>query len=143
VSTIAPSPVPHRSPLHLPSHRHLSQLGFVLGAGGGALSYLVRTSVSISFAVFVLVWYGLGYALVRVVEHPARRREWTLHIALMPAVALVGALAFFLSWPGQLAGSILLALLAGVIVQAAATQLFLRGVVEDQHRDLRRRLGLE
>ncbi len=143
MSTIAPSPVPHRSPLHLPSHRHLSQLGLVLGVGSGALSYVVRASVSISFAVFVLVWYGLAYALARVTEHADRRRAWAVHVVLMPAVAVVGAVAVSLSWPGHLTLSILLALLAGVVVQAATTQLFLRGVVEDQRRDLRHRLGLE
>jgi hypothetical protein len=143
MSTIAPSPVPHRPPLHLPGHRRLSQLGFVLGAGSGALAYLVRSSVSISLAVFVLVWYGLAYALVRVTEHPAQGRAWAVHVALMPVVAVVGAVAISRSWPGHLTLSIVLALLAGVVVQAAGTQLFLHGVVEDQRRDMRRRLGLE
>ena len=58
-------------------------------------------------------------------------------------VAFVGSIAISLTWHSHLAVSILLALLAGVAVQAAATQLFLRGVVEDQRRDLRRGLGLE
>ncbi|HXH96555.1 MAG TPA: hypothetical protein VNH40_05025 [Gaiellaceae bacterium] len=142
MSTLAPTPLPHHQ-LRLPSHRHLSQLGFVVGVGGGALSYVVRASVSISFAVFVLFWYGLAYALTRVTEHPARRRAWAVHVALLPVIAVVGSVAISLSWHSHLAVSIVLALLAGVVVQAAATQLFLRGVVEDQRRDLRRRMGLE
>jgi hypothetical protein len=142
VSTLAPTPLPHHR-LQLPSHRHLSQLGFVAGVGGGTLSYLVRASISISFAVFVLVWYGLAYGLTRVTEHPARRRAWAVHVALLPVIAIVGSVAIALSWHSHLAVSILLALLAGIVVQAATTQLFLRGVVDDQRRDLRRRMGLE
>lgn len=142
MSTLAPAPLPHHR-LRLPNRRHLSQLGFVAGVGAGALAYVVRGSVSISFAVFVLVWYGLAYAVTRVVEHPARRREWAVHVALLPVIVVTGAIAISLSWPGHLAVSIVLALLAGAALQAAVTQLFLRGVVEDQRRDLRRRLGLE
>lgn len=142
MSTLAPAPLPHHR-LRLPSQRHLSQLGFVAGAGAGALTYVVRASVSISFVVFVLVWYGLAYAVTRVADHPARRREWAVHVALLPVIAVAGAVAISLSWHGHLAMSILLALLAGAAVQAAVTQLFLRGVVEDQRRDLRRGLGLE
>lgn len=142
MSTLAPAPVPHHR-LHLPSHRRLSQLGFVAGVGAGALAYVVRSSVSISFAAWVLVWYGLAYALARVAEHPVRRRQWTVHVVLLPVIAVAGSTAISLSWSGHLAMSIVLSLLAGVALQAVVTQLFLRGVVEDQRRDLRRRLGLE
>jgi MFS-type transporter involved in bile tolerance (Atg22 family) len=90
MSTLAPAPLPHHR-FHLPSHRHLSQLGFVLGGAGGALSYLVRASVSIAFAVFVLVWYALAYAVPRVAEHAARRRQWETHVVLVPVVAVCGA----------------------------------------------------
>jgi hypothetical protein len=142
MSTLAPAPLPHHR-LRLPSHRHLSQLGFVAGAGVGVLGYVVRPSVSISLAVFGLVWYSLAYALTRVAEHPARRREWAIHVALLPLVAVVGAVTVALSWRGHLTTAIVLALLAGVALQAVLTQLLLRGVVEDQRRDLRRSLGLE
>jgi MFS-type transporter involved in bile tolerance (Atg22 family) len=142
MSTLAPAPLPHHR-LHLPSHRHLSQLGFVFGVAAGALSYLVRERVSIAFAVFVLVWYVLAYGISKVVEHPTRRRQWAIHVALVPAAAVCGTVAIALSWPGHLTPAVLLALVASVALQAAVTQLFLRVVVEDQRRDLRRRLGLE
>ena len=50
MSTLAPTPLPHHR-LQLPSHRHLSQLGFVAGVGGGTLAYVVRASVAAAEAV--------------------------------------------------------------------------------------------
>jgi hypothetical protein len=142
MSTLAPAPAPHHR-FHLPTHRRMSQLGFLSGALVGSLSYLVHSSVVLSVFVFGLLWYAVSYGVVRIVEHEARRNAWVVHVALVPAVAIVGAVAAEQAWPGQMFGACLVGLAGGVLVQAAVTQLALRGVVDDMRHDLRRRLGLE
>lgn len=144
MSTLAPAPSPApRTRLHLPTHRHMSQLGFLAGAAVGALSYPVHESVVVTLFVFALAWYSVAYGVVRVAEHEERRTAWTAHVLLVPVVAVVGAFAAEYAWPGQIFGSCLVGLVGGALVQAAVTQLFLRGVVLDMRHDLRRRLGLE
>ncbi|HET7567160.1 MAG TPA: hypothetical protein VFJ91_04160 [Gaiellaceae bacterium] len=121
----------------------MSQLGFLSGALVGALSYAVHSSVVLSVFVFGLLWYAVSYGVVRIVEHEDRRNAWVVHVTLVPAVAIVGAVAAEQAWPGQMFGACLVGFVGGVLVQAAVTHLALRGVVDDMRHDLRRRLGLE
>jgi uncharacterized membrane protein HdeD (DUF308 family) len=138
MSTLAPAP--HHA--HLPGPRRLNQLGFGLGAAAGAVSYLLTPSVPLSFLVFVAGWYVIGLGIGEVAAHPAHRAQWAVHVALFPVTAalVAGVLAGF--WL-HVFWAVALGLLAGVALQAALTRLFLRGVVEDQRHDLRRRIGLE
>lgn len=144
MSTLAPAPSPaSRHAFRLPSHRRMSQLGFLGGAAAGALSYAVDPNVVLSIFVFALVWYSISYGVVRVAEHEPRRTAWIVHVAIVPVVAIVGTVAAERAWSGQIFGACLIGLVGGVVVQAAATHVVLRGVVADMRHDLRHRLGLE
>lgn len=142
MSTLAPTPL-HHARLHVPSPRHLSQLGFLAGAGAGVLSWLAAPHVVVSMFVFALVWYGVSYGLGRVAAHPERRLQWTVHVLLLPVVGVAVALALGLGWPHHLTASVLLGFVGAVAAQAALTQTLLRGVVADRRYDVRRRAGIE
>ena len=142
MSTHAHFPLsPHR--LRLPNHRHMSQLGFLMGAAAGALSYVAHPSVEIALFVFALIWYGVSYGVARVAAHPDRRVAWIVHATLLPVTAIVGTIVGEQVWSGQLLGAMAVGIAGGVAVQAAVTSTLLRGVVADQRHDLRQRLGLE
>jgi len=140
MSTPAPAPVPHH--VHLPSKRGLSRLGFLLGAAIGALTWLVSGSIPPALLVFVVVWYAVGYGVQQVVDHEAHRREWIVHVACIPVGAIVVAAILDAVWthPGW---AVVFGLIASIGLQVLVTHTVLRGVVDDQQHDLRRKLGLE
>jgi len=140
MSTLAPTPAPHHH-VHLPSRRRLSQLGFLLGAAVGAVTYLLG-SLPAAFLAFVLVWYVVSYGVPQVAAHESHRNEWIVHIAFVPLWAIVIATAIWLVWPHPV-WSVLFGIGAAVGLQALLTRLFLHGVVDDQQHDLRKRIGLE
>jgi hypothetical protein len=140
MSTLAPTPAPHHH-VHLPSRRRLSQLGFLLGATAGAVTYVVG-SLAAAFLVFVIVWYVVGYGVPQVAAHEAHRNQWIVHIAFVPVGAIAAATAIWLAWPHPV-WSVLFGIGAAVGLQALLTRLFLRDVVDDQEHDLRKRIGLE
>jgi hypothetical protein len=139
MSTLAPTPAPHH--VHLPSRRRLNQLGFLLGAAVGAVTYLVG-SLPAAFLAFVVVWYTVGYGVPQVAAHEAHRREWIVHIAFIPVGAIAVATAIWLVWPHPV-WSVLFGIGIAVGLQALLTRLFLHQVVDDQQHDLRKRIGLE
>ena len=141
MSTLAPTPAPHHH-LHLPSMQHLSRLGFLLGVGVGAVTYLARASVPLAFLLFVLVWYVLGYGVGQVADHELHRRQWIAHIALIPVGAIVVAAVIWIMWAHPVL-AVLGGLLAAIGLQWLVTKIALRGVADDQYHDLRRRMGLE
>ena len=142
MSTLAPSPLPHHR-FQLPKPRRLSQLGFLAGIAAGAVAWPIAGDHAVSFFAFVLVWYGVSYALPRLVQHDRHRRQWMTHVVLFP-LAAVGAAVWIASvWDRHQAPALLLGLIAGALVQSFATQALLRGVVHDQGHDLRHRIGIE
>jgi hypothetical protein len=141
MSTLAPVPTPHHH-VHLPSRQHLSRLGFLLGVAIGAVAYLVRPSVPLAFLLFVLVWYVLGYGVVQVGDHELHRRQWIVHIALIPVGAIVVAAAIWIMWAHPVL-AVLGGLLAAIGIQWLVTRIVLRGVADDQWHDLRRKMNLE
>ena len=142
MSTLAPAPVPHRAHHHLPGRRHLGRLGLLLAAGAGALSYLARPSFELAVLVFACVWYVVGAGIGSVLDHPAHRRQWVVHVALYPLATIAVTGAIWILWPHPFA-ALLAGLLCGAGLQAAVTRLFLPGVVDDERHDMRHSVGLE
>jgi hypothetical protein len=141
MSTLAPTPAPHNR-LHLPSKRHAGQLGFLLAVVVGGLAYVVRSSVPLAFLLFVLVWYVVGYGVVEVANHEPHRRQWIVHVALIPVGAIVIAAALWTAWAHPV-WAVLGGLLGAIGLQWLVTNIALRGVADDQYHDLRRKMGLE
>jgi len=140
MSTLAPAPAPHH--VHLPSKRRLGRLAVLLGAVLGAATYFVGRSVPAAFLVFVLVWYVVGNGLQQVAAHDPHRRQWIVHVAVVPVGAIVVAAVLDALWTHPV-WAVVFGLGAAVALQALVTRLALREVVDDQEHDLRKKMGLE
>jgi len=124
---------------HVP--RHLSQLGFVTAlAAGAGVYYGIKPSHAFALVGAIVVWYvvGAGVRYVLTQPHP---RAWAAYVATVPiTTGVVAAVGYVTLDSPPLAA--LIGMLAAPAVQWLVAQLFLRAVVEDKARALRRRAGL-
>lgn len=125
------------------SSRRLSQLGFLLGVAAGGLAYLAVEKHEISFVLFVCVWYLLAYGVTRARTHAEHRADWLVHIALFPALWVIGVVVIQTWLIGDLLAAVVLGALLAALLQAGLTTVVLRRVRADQLHDMRRKLGIE